>query len=185
MKPMKQIYEYSFKGKEPHLWGQERAREIRPEIEAELDSVPPGAALRLDLSPIKVMDSSFAVELFGRLYTSMASAYPERALVLMKVTGYVKDNLDSAFKGRGLLGLTVDGTHSWRLVGKTSETDRETLEALYSGKQMTAPELASALNIGLTTCNQRLKKLADAGIIIRTRISAPSGGDQFMYRWPV
>jgi hypothetical protein len=182
---MKQVYEYSFEGKEPHLWGQERAREIRPEIEAELDRVPPGSALRLDLSPIKVMDSSFAVELFGRLYSSMAAAYPERALVLVKATGYVKENLDSAFKGRGLLGLTVDGPRSWNLVGKTSETDRETLEALHQRKHATAPELAAALGIGLTTCNQRLKKLSEAGVIVRTRMSAPSGGDQFLYKWPV
>lgn len=182
---MKQISQYSFKDKEAHLWGAERAREIRAEVEAELDKVPAGGTLRLDLSHIKVMDVSFSVELFGRLYASMSTAYPERALVLAKLEDYVKENLDTAFKVKSLMALTLGGARTWDLIGKTAETDKETLQALYEAKQATAPELAATLDVNLTTCNQRLKKLAEAGVIVRTRISAPSGGDQFLYKWPV
>lgn len=181
---MKQkVYQYKFSKDQVELWGRARGRELREQVEGVLQTVPPGSALRVNLAAIQVMDVSFSVELFGRLYASMPTVYPERALVLEKAEDDVKENLDAAFQRLNLLALIVDGA-VWDLIGKTSETDRETLQALYQRKEATAAELADALDVKLTACNQRLKKLTEAGIIIRTKMSAPSGGDQYLYKWP-
>jgi DNA-binding transcriptional ArsR family regulator len=177
------IYQFKFGKDQSELWGRTRGREIREQIEAILNTVPPGAAMHINMATVQVMDVSFSVELFGRLYGSMAISYPERALVLEKVDEDVQDNIDAAFQRLNLLALIINGTN-WELIGKTSETDRETLQALYLRKEASAADLADAMDIKLTACNQRLKKLTDAGIVIRTKMSAPSGGDQYLYKWP-
>jgi len=139
----------------------------------------------IGLKGIDVFDFSFASELFGRLYASLATAYPGRAVVLASASDYVKVNLDAALKSLDQLALVKQGAKGWSVIGKVADTDRETLEALASKKRATAPALAETLGIKLTACNQRLRKLADAGAILRTRFSSASGGDQYLYTWPL
>lgn len=187
MKEMKRQHEYRLgKGEDrDQLWGHERGREIRAEIEALLDPLPEGEVFRIDCTGVKVMDYSFSGELFGKLIGAMASRYPGRVIVLANLEEYVRINLNVALEMMGLLALTVRGIRTWELIGKVGDTDRETLEILAKRKKATAPEIAEALNIKLTTCNQRLRKLVENGIIFRTKISASTGGDQFIYWWPL
>ncbi len=169
----------------PQLWGHGPGREIRAMIEAELDAVPVGESLRIELKHVEVMDFSFSSETFGKLYSSLAVAYPGRGLILANLSDYVRVNLDAALQALGLQALTVKGVRSLDLIGKVADTDRPTLAALAKRKRATAPEIADDLGIKLTTCNQRLRKLADAGAIVRTKMSATSGGEQYIYTWPL
>ena len=115
----------------------------------------------------------------------LAAAYPGRAVVLANPSEYVRVNLDAALAALGLLALTADRAGNGQLVGKVAETDVETLNAVSRLREATAPMLAEHLQIKLTACNQRLKKLADAGAVLRTKFSAASGGDQYLYAWPL
>ncbi len=167
------------------LWGHELGRRLRSEVEAQLDALSPGGVQVIQMRGVEVFDFSFASELFGRLYASLATAYPGRAVVLASASDYVKVNLDAALKSLDQLALVKQGAKGWDVIGKVADTDRETLDALASKKQATAPELAESLNIKLTACNQRLRKLSDAGAILRARFSSTSGGDQYLYTWPL
>lgn len=166
--------------KPAQLWGRNLGREVRAEIEAQLDALPVGEALTVDMKGVEVMDSSFASEVFGRLYSQLAG----RVLLLTGLSEYAKDNLNVALTALDLAALIIKGARGWELLGKAGDTDRETLAALQRLKETTAPQLADALGIKLTACNQRLKKLSEAGLIARLRVSAPSGGEQYVYRWP-
>lgn len=173
-------------GEEPaRLWGQERGRDARIQIETLLDAAPVGGTVRVDMEGVEVMDVSFSVEVFGKLYSIMPALYPGKALVLEKASRYVRENLGAALEPRGLIALIIDGPRKWDLIGKVSDTDRETLQALFKRKEATTPELAKDLAVNLTTMNQRLRKLSEGGIIIRTKISASSGGEQYSYKWPL
>ncbi len=168
------------------LWGRDRGREVRAEIEGLLDSLGPGEALAVDLRSVEVMDFSFANEVFGKLYGRIGSEYPGRVLLLTGLADeFVKENLAAALAALNFMALAYTSPRKWELLGKFADTDRETLEALQRRKEATAPQLADALGIQLTAVNQRLKKLSDAGLIARMRVSAPSGGGQYVYRWPV
>lgn len=167
------------------LWGHELGRRLRSEVEGELDALPQGGVEVIQLKGIDVFDFSFASELFGRLYASLATAYVGRAVVLANPSEYVKVNLDAALKSLDQLALVKQGAKGWDVIGKVADTDRETLEALASKKRATAPELAEALNIKLTACNQRLRKLSEAGAILRARFTSASGGEQYLYSWPL
>jgi hypothetical protein len=183
MNEMKNIF--SFQGRKSQLWGNPLGREMRGEIEHELDQTAPGGTFIIDLKGIEVMDFSFATELFGRLYGTLSTGHPGRAVLLTGMSDFVRINLGAALDPLGLFALSYKSARTWELLGKAADTDKETLQALYRLKEATAPRLAETLNIKLTTCNQRLKKLGDAGAIVRTKVSAPSGGDQYIYRWPL
>jgi hypothetical protein len=166
------------------LWGHDDGRRLREKLEGILESLGPGSVLTIDLKGIEAMDFSLASEVFGKLYWRLDAEYPGRVVLLAGLTDYLKRNLDAALAALGLMALVVKGARSWELIGKFAETDRETIAVLHRLKQATAPKLADALDIKLTTCNQRLKKLAEAGLVVRMRVSAPTGGEQFVYRWP-
>jgi hypothetical protein len=179
----REMYRFIKTGK--RLWGHEKGRRVRAEVEAELETLSEGSVLVLDLKGVEVMDFSFAGEVFGKLYSRLGMEHPGRALILRGLSDYVRVNLQAALASLGLVALAVNGTHQWELIGKAGDTDCETLEAVQRLREATAPELADALSIKLTTCNQRLKKLTDAGAILRTRFTASSGGEQYLYRWPL
>lgn len=176
---------FSFQGKKSQLWGNPAGREIRGEIERELDQIEPGRIFIIDLKEIEVMDFSFATELFGKLYGTLSTARPGRAVLLTGMSDFVRINLGAALEPLGLIALSYKSARTWELLGKVADTDKETLQSLYRLKEATAPQLADTLGIKLTTCNQRLKKLGDAGAILRTKMSAPTGGEQYLYRWPI
>ncbi len=190
MTQINQRFEYRLRDLRPdskpaRLWGHDLGREARLCIEAELESAPEGSTVWADLDGVEVMDVSFSTEAFAKVYASMFSLFPGRALVLENPSKYVKLNLDSALKMAGLLALTVEGPRKWDLIGKTSEIDRPTLEALRKRKQATTPELQADLGLAnLPAVNQRLRKLAESGIIIRTKIAGQKGGEQYIYKWP-
>ena len=170
---------------EQYLWGHSRGREHRAKIESALEAVPPGECLRIQLKQVETMDFSFSSEVFGRMYRSLPIVYPGRAVALANASDYLKGNLNAALEALGLMALTLKGARTWDIIGKVGETDRATLAAVAKRKQATAPQIAEDLDIKLTACNQRLRKLADAGAVIRTKMSASSGGEQYLYTWPL
>jgi len=172
-------------GDSAKLWGHTRGQEVRLEIEAVLDEAPSGSVIVVNLANVEMMDASFSTAAFGRLYATISSVYPGKALVVAKPSKDVEENLHLALKDKGLMALVMRGPHKWGLIGKTSETDIPTLQALERRKQATTPVLAEDLNLNITATNQRLRKLSDSGVIVRTKIAAVGGGEQFLYEWPL
>lgn len=167
------------------LWGRERARPVRAEIETILTDSGEGTVVIVDLGGVEVMDYSFSAELLGKILGRMDTEYPGRALVVSGVNEAVQGNLGPALESLNLLVLELTNGGGWKLLGRQAQSDRETLEAVEGLGEATAPQVADRLSKQLTTTNQRLRKLCSMGAVLRRRVSAPSGGDQYRYAWPI
>ena len=60
-------------------------------------------------------------------------------------------------------------------------THQRIVDLVYGRRFLTAPAVARALGITIQNASTNLKNLYDRGYILRTRESAPSGGDEFTY----
>jgi DNA-binding transcriptional ArsR family regulator len=196
MKAMKEVKQFTLReaqsvrgrqepNQQAQLWGRPLGREVRAEIEEQLTALAPGETLIVDLTGVEVMDHSFAGEVFGRLLGSLAVEHPGRVLLLTGLSNDVRDDLSVTLAAMELTALALKSTRTWELLGKAGETDRETLAALQRLKEATAPQIAEVLDLKLPAANGRLKKLSEAGMIVRMRVTAPTGGEQYAYRWPV
>ncbi len=167
------------------LWGHEQGVQVRIDIERKLEGLGAAGVLIIDFKNVQVVDVSFASEVFGKLYGRLDTEYPGRVVLLSGMSEYVRVNLDAALERMGLMALAIGGSREWELIGKVADTDIETLSAVCRLGEVTAPAIASALGIKLTTCNQRLRKLTESGSISRMRVTAPTGGDQYLYACPL
>jgi hypothetical protein len=188
MKSMKQPIEFSVLnavGGRQALWGHDLGRQVREKLAVVLEQTVEGTSVIIALQGVEVMDYSFASEVFGKIIGGMSSLYPRRAVVLSEASGYVGENLAICLQSLGLMALAVEDSGVWELIGKVAETDRDTAKAIAQRKRASAAAIAKDLDIQVTTCNQRLRKLSESGIITRQRIGADGGGEQFEYLWPL
>src|SRR4051794_1960549 len=128
-------YDYILFNHGPHLWGHALGREVRAGIEAVLDNMHDGEVLKIECKRVQLMDYSFIAGLFGTLYGAWSTTYPGRAMVLSNVDEVPRTNLNVGLDALDLLAITVKGVRTWDVVGKVSDTDRETLKALAARKQ--------------------------------------------------
>ncbi len=160
------------------LWGRERGRELRSLMEEQLHRQPLGSTLVVDLSSVAAMNYSVALELFVKLLSAWERIYPQRGFMVRQPSREVAEEVNMALEHHGLLILTEPRPGEWELLGKVSQADRETLQWVVQQPHFTAPEMAEALSLNLTTANQRLKKLESNAVCIRHAI----GPRLFRYR---
>ena len=166
----------------PQLWTRDRARPPREEVERLLDDAEPSSIVTIDLQGVEVFDFSFAAEFFGRLLQRLPTEHPGRFLVVENVGPWTGPNLQATLDGLELAAIVRDEGGRYRLIGKVTETDRATFEALLAlGGGSTAAELASGLDVNLTAMNERLQKLVGRGVLRRE--PAP-GRARFTYHTP-
>lgn len=171
---------YRLTGKK--LWTRDRAREPRAAVEALLDQAAPGEIVTVDLRGVDVFDFSFASELFGRLLQRLPSEHPGRFLVIDHLGPWTGPNLEAALIGLDLAAIVRDERGQYRLLGKVTETDRQTFDALLlRGGTATATDLAAGLDVNLTAMNERLQKLVRSGVLRR---EDAVGRTRFTYHTP-
>jgi len=152
------------------LWGRERGRELRYQMEEQLQRLPQGGTLVADLTAVAAMNYSVALELFVKLLSAWERVYPQRGFVLRQPTREVAEEVSMALEHHGLLVLSETRPTEWELLGKVSQADRDTLLWAVKQQYFTAPDLAEALDLNLTTANQRLKKLESNAVCLRNAI---------------
>ena len=164
----------------PELWTREIARGIREKIEKYLLSMSAGSLLEIDASGIEVFDYSFASELFAKLILHLPIEYQGRCIAVKGLDNYPEENLDPALKSAGVMMLVNEENGAWHLVGKFSGADQATLDALSKTEgTVSVQDLAEQLEIQVTTCSERLSRLAQFGMV--HRFSAGSGRVQYLY----
>ena len=68
------------------------------------------------------------------------------------------------------------------LLGRVKQVERETFDALMGlTMPVTAAQLSQALGIGITAVNERLRKLAAAGLVRSKPGVSQAGREQFLY----
>lgn len=149
----------------------------------------PGSLIVMDLSGIRFLGYSYSKATFVPAIR-MATSDPEGGA---RVVAYADDGLDlgelvdalEKFKQALILlespaGSPGDG----RILGAMPEHLRETWAVLAGHNGATTAEVASLLSETLQNTNQRLKRLDEAGLIRRERVTSPSGGWEWKNKMP-
>ncbi|MCR4440547.1 MAG: DUF4325 domain-containing protein [Peptococcaceae bacterium] len=178
---MDNIYTFSLiKYGEKKLWGREKAKRIREQI---LDHFMASGreTLNLDLTAIDIVDFSFAAEAFAVLIARLSKELSGKHIVFSNMAPLVRENISIALEKADLCALALESKNTWSLIGKCSEPVTKTLEYVLKLKSADTPTLAGLLNTNVHAVNNRLKVLMSLGLVNRTRITAPSGGKQYIY----
>ena len=165
-----------------HLWTRERARAIRDQVQARLETLGPGDVLVLDTQGVEVFDYSFAEELFGKLLVSLPREYPGRFVLVEGLSTYTQENLARALESLGLM-MIERREGMLQLIGKVHPTDQATFAALVQAQgPVTVAALTTALQVSLNAVNERLAKLTACGVVRRQKGLSPAGREQYEYR---
>jgi predicted transcriptional regulator len=165
-----------------HLWTRERARAIRAQVQAHLETLEPGDVLVLDTQGVEVFDYSFAEELFGKILVNLPGDYPGRFVLVEGLLTYTRENLARALESLGLMMIERrEGT--LQLIGKVHPADQATFTALVQAQNpVTAAALTTTLQVSLNAMNERLAKLTSCGVVRRQKGLSSAGREHYEYR---
>lgn len=168
-------------------------RRFLPILEAILTNLPDSQACVLDCVDVRILDASFADEVFGVLAVSRSRRQRQGGCVILdKLEDANLDNLEMALASRTVreTGLrncvmpTRTAREGIRLVGKCEAHVQHTFALLVKHRQLTARELAEILALDIAAASTRLKVLFDLGLA--TRLEERDGQvKQFIYTWPL
>ncbi|WGL52135.1 STAS-like domain-containing protein [Nocardioides sp. BP30] len=136
--------------------------------------------LTIDFTGVNAMTISFADEFLGKFLSTFDT---EKFEATVKLAGLNAENFEAVeicLERRDTPAAVVNPDGSLTLVGDRILAD--TFAAIPQGKEFKANDVADALDLSAQNANNRLKRLATAGALRKTRSSAPSrGGKEFVY----
>ncbi|WNQ09649.1 hypothetical protein MJA45_18705 [Paenibacillus aurantius] len=162
------------------LWGREQGRTVRDQIIGSFLSQEKSVLL-LDFTGVSRIDFSCASEIISVFILRISGELKGRHLLITGLSQFVEENVDAALSKAELCCLFVESDGSWKLIGRYSDTLFNTLKKLKELKQADTPILSNALDIAITSCNNRLKTLVNLGLVKRVELTAPSGGLIYLY----
>jgi predicted transcriptional regulator len=135
--------------------------------------------IKVSLKKIKEIDISYSRETI----VSVAKYYKgEKGLYITDVENDdIVENIHFACiaKSQPLLIWTSD---TYKVLGEPlSAPNQALLEVVLKKKITTTTNVAKELDISVQNASTRLKKLVDEGYILRTEVSAESGGKEYIY----
>lgn len=167
-----------------HLWTRALGKQLRVALEDHLANAATGDVVVVDLAGVQAFDYSFANEFFGRSVMTLSREYPGRFLVVEHMEEDTREDLEQALKSLGLI-MVAREHGQLGLIGRVHPVDAQTFAAIIElGEPATAVTLKDRLSINLTTMNERLSKLTEAGVVRRERVVSPVGREQFQYWRP-
>ncbi|CAN5755172.1 hypothetical protein BH23ACT11_BH23ACT11_28740 [soil metagenome] len=158
-------------------------RVLREALGDELEALPKGGVLYVDIRDVELMDYSFADEALGILVSRVANGeYGERHLVLVEEDRDLLENVEVSLQQRSLAMIRVDEVGAEpALVGEIPDHLVETLQTIQEKGSITNADLAKVLDLNHTACNNRATRLAKLGLIHRHIETAAPGGRQYTY----
>lgn len=167
-----------------YLATRDTGAKVRDELERDLRRVAAGTTVEVSFADVKAVTISFADEFLGKLITERSTGLlSDVALVLTKLNDEVREALQVCLERRDVVAAHRHA-RTYELLGATDDIVEETYERARARKEFRASELADDLRISPQNVNNRLKRLADAGALIRTRTAPEGGGKEFVYRVP-
>jgi STAS-like domain of unknown function (DUF4325) len=161
----------------------ETGAKLREDLERQLRNATDQEALVVSFSGVEAVTISFADEFVGRLIAARESGdTPDVAIVFVGMNPEVQEALDICLERRKAVALSLQGKKLSLLGGE--EFLGETLDAARKLRSFRAIKLAEALEITPQNANNRLKRLASAGVLVRKRTAPEGGGKEFVYELP-
>ncbi len=144
-------------------------------LERQLKDVRVGDILVLDAGKISLIDTSFADEALLGLFDKLQHGkYGDRYIALASPSADTSDNIEGALTRRRLKFPfpTITSDNNIELVGALEPNLRETFEVLVRARKLTARDLADKLRISIYNASNRLRRLHEIRLAIRSRDSA-------------
>lgn len=160
---------------------------LRPQL---LQS-PMGVAIDISFRNVRLMDGSFADEVFGTLAAERARReFEGTAFYVSSLNDSSLDNLRFALISRAKLDeglrhciLPVQNAEGdLRLIGKTEEQVQQTFDLLRMHKELTTAQISHIMSLSPAAASTRLKVLSDLGLALRREVRDEQG-KQYIYRW--
>jgi len=160
----------------------DEAAQKRNVLERELATKPEIAELVIDFRGVDAMTNSYADELIGKFYVTLAAGDAGVSTVeLVGLSEETRDAITVCLERRKLAAVDAD---LGKLLGQSAAID-ETYSCVVRLGEFRAGDVAESMGISLTNANNRLKRLAEAGAVHRERVASPEhGGREFNYRVP-
>jgi hypothetical protein len=157
--------------------------QYRQQLEHLLAVVPPDEAVIVSFQNVKAMTGSFTDEFLGKLLVARAVGLTGRAPIIL--TGLIEETaeeVDLCLGRRKAVAAWAEGS-TIRLLGG-DDMLKQTFDAGVQRGQFRASDLATDLRTSQQNVNNRLKRLLEAGALLRDRQDPAAGGREFLYRTP-
>lgn len=154
-------------------------KKAREAILRELEGLPPGGRLIVDLSGLQVLSGSFADEALAKAVEILKNGgLPDRYLLVRAEDEELLEDLSGRLAQRGLslLALVGDG---WQALGRLPGYLEESLNFVVQRTETTSSELSQALSISVKNASTRLAELSRLRLIQLVPQSRPVGGIQY------
>lgn len=165
-----------------HPFGNVLGREVFKRLQSVVDSHPGCKSFEISLEGIVATDSSFPRESVIALAKQLCG---EKYFFITDVSSAdLIDNWDYAAiaKQQSLVVLLADEV---RIIGpEAKNSTKALLDVVLSRDGASTANVAKALNISVQNASTRLKKLVSEGVIMRSEVSSPTGGIEFIYTGP-
>jgi hypothetical protein len=160
-----------------------RGLQYRQELERRLAAGPADEAVIVSFQAVKAMTGSFTDEFLGKLLVARAAGLTGRApIILTGLTEETAEEVDLCLERRKTVAVWGDG-HMIRLLGGDAML-KQTFVAAALRREFRASDLATDLRTTQQNINNRLKRLLEAGALLRDRQDPAAGGREFLYRTP-
>ncbi len=155
----------------------------REKLEAVLADAPEDEVVVVSFVNLDVMSGSFTDEFLGKVVTARAAGLTGKSpLLLTDLNEDTAEEVDLCLGRRKMPAVWVhEGTAS--LLGG-DDALKQTFAAGVRLNEFRASQLAEELGTTPQNVNNRLKRLVDAGALVRARHDPSSGGREFLYRVP-
>lgn len=157
--------------------------QYRQQLERILADTPPDEHVIVSFEDVKAMTGSFTDEFLGKLLVARAAGLTGLApIILTGLTEETAWEVDLCLERRKIVAVWADGT-TVRLLGG-DQMLKQTFAAAALRGEFRASELATDLRTSQQNVNNRLKRLLEAGALLRDRQDPAAGGREFLYRVP-
>jgi len=168
------------------LNGRPDGARLRDEVLKRLEGEPADIVLPLDFSKVNGIDFSFADEMLGRIIRRISIGEPGgRYIILESLSDSVRESINVALKERELACVYVKPNSEIEILGKISEELKKTYYIAVGKGKITARdilELENADNISISAASNRLTRLKELSLLIKTNDEIVNGGGrQYVY----
>lgn len=155
----------------------------REKLEALLAEAPEDQVVVVSFDGIDVMSGSFTDEFLGKVITAKVAGLTGRSpLLITDLNEETAEEIELCLGRRKMPAVWVQGGTA-RLLGG-DEALKETFDAGVRRSEFRASQLAEDLGTTAQNMNNRLRRLLDAGTLVRARHDPSGGGREFLYRVP-
>jgi len=153
------------------------------EIFSELEKLPEGGVLILDLEGVEVLSGSFADEAIGKVLERLKRGeLPGRYLLLRTGNLELLEDLEAKLLARKLGVLVVHKKEKgWKVLGFLPPHLFRFFHYVMAHPAVTSKDAAEDLGVSLKTASLCLKRLAELRLLRAEREVRPQGGFQYRF----